>query len=114
DDAGFAREEMRFRSAFHYPPFTRMVQLLVKDKSREKAESLAAGLAHDLAAHPLARKVRLSGPALAPLERLRGQWRIQLLVRAPEGRALHRLMKEVLPENPPWYLTVDVDPQQLL
>jgi primosomal protein N' (replication factor Y) (superfamily II helicase) len=114
DDAGFAREELRFRRAFHYPPFTRLVQLLVKDKSRERAESLAAELAHDLAAHPLGRRVRLSGPALAPLERLRGQWRIQLLARSADGRALHRLMKEVLPENPSWDLTIDVDPQQLL
>ena len=29
DDEGFAREEMRFRRVFHYPPYTRMVQLLV-------------------------------------------------------------------------------------
>jgi primosomal protein N' (replication factor Y) len=114
DDAGFAREEMRFRRAFHYPPYTRMVQLLVKDKSRERAEALAIELSHDLSAHPLGRKVRLSGPAPAPLERLRGQWRFQLLVRSADGRALHRLMKEVLPENPSWDLTIDVDPQQLL
>jgi primosomal protein N' (replication factor Y) len=114
DDAGFAREEMRFRRAFHYPPYTRMVQLLVKDKSRERAEALAIELSHDLSAHPLGRKVRLSGPAPAPLERLRGQWRFQLLVRSADGRALHRLMQEVLPENPSWDLTIDVDPQQLL
>ncbi len=114
DDEGFVREEMRFRRAFHYPPFSRMVQLLVKDKSREKAQELAAELANDLSAHPLGRKVRLSGPAPAPLERLRGQWRFQLLVRSADGRALHRLMEEVLPGNPSWDLTVDVDPQQLL
>ncbi|HZF07509.1 MAG TPA: primosomal protein N' [Thermoanaerobaculia bacterium] len=114
DDLGFVREEMRFRRAFHYPPFSRLVQLLVKDKNREKAQALAAELARDLAAHPLSRQVRLSGPAPAPLERLRGQWRFQLLVRSADGRALHRLMKEVLPENPPWDLTIDVDPQQLL
>jgi primosomal protein N' (replication factor Y) len=91
-----------------------MVQLLVKDKNRERAQALAAELAHDLSAHPLGRKVRLSGPAPAPLERLRGQWRIQLLLRAGDGRALHQLIQEVLPENPSWDLTIDVDPQQLL
>jgi primosomal protein N' (replication factor Y) len=114
DDEGFVREEMRFRKAFHYPPFSRMVQLLVKDKSRERAQELAIQLAKDLIAHPLGRKVRLSGPAPAPLERLRGQWRFQLLVRSADGRALHKLMEEALPENPSWDLTVDVDPQQLL
>ncbi|HTQ79302.1 MAG TPA: primosomal protein N' [Thermoanaerobaculia bacterium] len=114
DDQGFAREEMRFRRAFHYPPYTRMVQLLVRDKKRERAAALAAELSQALVAHPLSRKVRLSGPAPAPLERLRGDWRFQLLLRSADGRALHRLVQEAVPENPPWDLAVDVDPQQLL
>jgi primosomal protein N' (replication factor Y) len=114
DDEGFAREEMRFRRVFHYPPYTRMVQLLVRDKSRERAQSLIAGLAADLAAHPLGRGVRISGPAPAPLERLRGQWRFQLLARAASFRDLHRLLAEVLPKNPGFDLVIDMDPQQLL
>jgi primosomal protein N' (replication factor Y) (superfamily II helicase) len=114
DDEGFAREEMRFRRVFHYPPYTRMVQLLVRDKSRERAQSLIAGLATELAAHPLGRGVRLSGPAPAPLERLRGQWRFQLLARAANFRDLHRLLEEVLPKHPSYDLVIDVDPQQLL
>ncbi len=114
DDEGFAREEMRFRRVFHYPPYTRMVQLLVRDKDRDKAWSLISELAADLSAHPLSRSVRLSGPAPAPLERLRGQWRFQLLARSASGRDLHRLMREILPPNPGYDLVVDVDPQQLL
>ena len=114
DDAGFAREEMRFRRLFHYPPFTRMAQLLVRDKNRDNAHRRMSELAHDLAAHPLARTVRLSGPAPAPFERLRGLWRFQLLLRTPDGRDLHRLLRDVLPVNPPWDLTVDIDPQHLL
>jgi primosomal protein N' (replication factor Y) len=114
DDAGFAREEMRFRRIFHYPPYTRMVQLLVRDKGRERARDLAVGVANDLLDHPLGRTVRISGPAPAPLERLRGQWRFQLLVRSADGRELHRLLTAVLPKNPGWDLTIDVDPQSLL
>ena len=114
DDEGFAREEMRFRRVFHYPPFTRMVQILVRDKNRDRAASLIQELATQLAAHPLARTVRLTGPAPAPLERLRGEWRFQLLARAADGKILHRLMREVLPQNPGYDLVIDVDPQQLL
>jgi len=114
DDAGFAREEMRFRRIFQYPPYTRMVQLLVRDKSRERARDLAAGLARALHEHPLGRTTRVSGPAPAPLERLRGQWRFQILLRSAAGRDLHRLLVAVLPVNPGWDLTIDVDPQQLL
>ena len=114
DDEGFAREELRFRRVFHYPPYTRLIQLLVRDKNRDRAWAAISGLAADLAEHPLSRGVRLSGPAPAPLERLRGQWRFQLLARAADGRGLHRLMEEVLPKNPAYDLVIDVDPQQLL
>src|SRR5436305_1029816 len=67
DDEGFAREELRFRRVFHYPPYTRMVQLLVRDKNRDRAWAAISALAADLAAHPQARAVRLSGPAPAAL-----------------------------------------------
>jgi primosomal protein N' (replication factor Y) len=114
DDATFLEEEMRFRRAFHYPPFTRMVQLLVRDRKRERAQAGIQELADALAAHPLGRAVRITGPAPAPFERLRGEWRFQLLARAAAFRDLHRLLVEVLPKNPAYDLTVDVDPQQLM
>ena len=114
DDAGFQAEEMRFRRVFHYPPYTRMVQLLVRDRKRERAETGIQELAAGLVAHPLGRGVRLTGPAPAPFERLRGEWRFQLLARAASIRDLHRLLVEALPKNPPYDLTVDVDPQQLM
>ena len=114
DDEGFAREELRFRRVFHYPPYTRMVQILVRDKNREKAWEGISELAKALSDHPLSRQVRITGPAPAPLERLRGQWRFQLLARSADGRALHKLIKAVMPKSPGYELVVDVDPQQLL
>jgi primosomal protein N' (replication factor Y) (superfamily II helicase) len=114
DDAGFLAEEMRFRRVFHYPPYTRMVQLLVRDRKRERAQAGIQDLADALAGHPLGRRVRLSGPAPAPFERLRGEWRFQLLARAASFRDLRRLLVEALPKSPPYDLTVDVDPQQLM
>jgi primosomal protein N' (replication factor Y) len=114
DDDAFLAEEMRFRRAFHYPPYTRMVQILVRDRRRERAEAGIQELADALVAHPLGRGVRLTGPAPAPFERLRGEWRFQLLARAASFRDLRRLLVEALPKSPPYDLTVDVDPQQLM
>jgi primosomal protein N' (replication factor Y) len=114
DDEGFAQEEMRFRRVFHYPPYTRMVQLLMRDKDREKAWGAIRELAADLAAHPLSRHARITGPAPAPLERLRNEWRFQLLVRSAAGKDLHRMLRDVVPQSPAVALVVDVDPQQLL
>ena len=114
DDGAFAAEEMRFRRVFHYPPFTRMVQLLARDRDRSKAEAAMAAIADGLRRHPLAAGVRLSGPAPAPLERIRDRWRFQLLLRAASGRRLRELLAAALPAKSPVELTVDVDPQQLL
>jgi primosomal protein N' (replication factor Y) (superfamily II helicase) len=114
DDEGFAREEMRFRRVFHYPPYTRMVQILVRDKNRDKAWDAIRELAAAIAAHPLSRNVRVTGPAAAPLERLRGEWRFQLLARSAAGKDLHRLLRQVIPPNPAYDLIIDIDPQQLL
>ncbi len=32
DDEGFAREELRFRRTFHYPPYSRLIQVLAEDR----------------------------------------------------------------------------------
>ena len=114
DDARFAAEEMRFRRVFHYPPFTRMVHLLVRDAKRERGWSRIQELAERIGVHPLAAGMRMSGPAPAPLERLRNQWRFQLLLRDPSGGKLRRLLGAVLPEGADRDLVVDVDPYDLL
>jgi primosomal protein N' (replication factor Y) len=114
DDAGFAAEEMRFRRLFHYPPVVRMVQLLARDRQRDKAAAGLEEIAARLRAHPLAAGVRFTGPAPAPLERLQGDWRFQLFLRAVSARRLNRLLRAVLPAAPRLDLAIDVDPYQLL
>ena len=114
DDQAFAEEEMRFRRVFHYPPYTRMIQLLVRDGNRTKAEKSMTDLARKLASHPLAEGVRITGPAPAPFEKLRGKWRFQLLLRAEAGNRLRQLVQAVVPQPAPTDLVIDVDPYELL
>jgi primosomal protein N' (replication factor Y) len=113
-DSTFIEEEMRFRKVFHYPPFSRMILLLGRHKDPERAHSEMRRLSERLLAHPLSEGVRISGPAAAPLERLRGQWRVQLLLRSAAGGRLRQLVKEVLAEPVGVDLTVDVDPFDLM
>ena len=123
DDERFATEEMRFRRVFHYPPYTRLIQILVRDEDRERAEDQAAEIARALdrairdrvGTRPLrARETRVAGPAPAPFERLRNQWRFQILLRHPSIALLHELLDAALPEKLPASVVVDVDPYQLL
>ncbi len=114
DDQAFARQEMRFRQAFHYPPYSRMVQILIQDPKRDRAEGRMRQLAQDLLKHPLSQSLRITGPAPAPLEKLRNRWRFQLLLRGTSGKKLHQLIKAVVPKKPSYDLTIDVDPYHLL
>ena len=122
DDRAFREEEMRFRRIFHYPPFTRMVQLLVRDSNRERALQTAERLAHELGRRAAdagsisgsADDVRVIGPAPAAFERLRGKWRFQILVRARSANRVRRLVQASLPERAGSEIIVDVDPMELL
>lgn len=112
DDASFAEQEMRFRRAFGYPPFTRMVLLLLRDtdhrRGSEKLQEIARRLRRE------APDVRITGPAPAPLERLRGQWRFQLILRSSNGRRLREVVRSVALSGRESDLVVDVDPYDLM
>jgi primosomal protein N' len=58
--------------------------------------------------------VRISGPAPAPFERLRGKWRYQILLRHRSGRQLRDLVTRALEGRSYRDLVVDVDPLELL
>lgn len=114
DDAAFAEQEMRFRRIFHYPPYTRMVQLLLRDRSRERGLERLTEIARRLGRHARAGELRVTGPATAPLERLRGEWRLQLLVRGAQGGLVRQAIREALGDKQHPGLAVDVDPYHLL
>ena len=114
DVAGFAAAELEFRRAFFYPPFSELAAVLVSSPDRDRAESAAADLGKSLRSLPDG--LRLSGPAPAPLERLQGRWRFQVLIRAVDRRAVLAALESVIPERPPAgvQIAVDVDPQDLM
>ncbi|HQR47342.1 MAG TPA: primosomal protein N', partial [Thermoanaerobaculia bacterium] len=112
DHAAFAEAELRFRRAFRYPPFAHLLLALFSDADRSKAEEAARGAGAALAGCPASARVRLLGPAPAPLERLKGVWRFHLLVKADRREAIAEAGEFLarLPEPP----RLDVDPQSLL
>jgi len=114
DVAGFAAAELEFRRAFFYPPFSELAAVLVSSPDRDRAESAAAALGKSLRSLPDG--LRLSGPAPAPLERLQGRWRFQVLLRALDRRAVLAALDSAVPDRPPAgvQIAVDVDPQDLM
>jgi len=113
DVDGFAAQELQFRRAFFYPPFSELASIVVSSPRRERAEEIAAEIGRAAAGE---RGLRLSGPAPAPLERLQGRWRFQLLVRGPDRASILSALEAAAPERPPSgaEVAVDVDPQDLM
>ncbi|MCA1582492.1 MAG: primosomal protein N' [Acidobacteria bacterium] len=113
DVDGFCAGELAFRRTFFYPPFCELAAILVSSPDRERAAEAASAIA---AAAEGAPGLRLSGPAPAPLERLQGRWRHQVLLRAPDRKTLLAILESCVPERPPSgvQIAADVDPQDLM
>ncbi len=114
DDQAFAAQELRFRRLFGYPPFTRLALLAARDRDREKALARLREVAGRLAERAARDGLRITGPAPAPFERLRGEWRFQCLVRGESGGAVRRAIAEAIAGWAPGEVQVDIDPYQLL
>ncbi|HEU5349059.1 MAG TPA: primosomal protein N', partial [Ktedonobacterales bacterium] len=114
DYAGFVSAEVAARQRYGYPPFRRFMKCTFTHRDRHTAQVEATALA-SLLEH-LLRDLDLPqsdivGPAPAFVERLRGAYRWQVIVRGPELRPLlHALAHEDLPRG--W--AIDIDPASTL
>jgi primosomal protein N' (replication factor Y) (superfamily II helicase) len=117
DYASFYEKEAHFRRMLHYPPFTALANILVRDRKIENAIRWSRALAGYLA--PFENKgVKILGPAAAPLARLRREYRLQFLLKSPKRAALASVLGGchdfcVSREIPESAVIVDVDPTSL-
>ncbi len=114
DVEGFAQAELEFRRAFYYPPFAELAAILVSSPDRDRAAAAATEIGGVLRSG--AGGLRISGPAPAPLERLKGRWRFQILLRAADRPSILAALEASVPERAPagTQVSVDVDPQDLM
>lgn len=90
DFKGFSEEELKLRKELNFPPFTRMANVLVSGSNLTDIEKTAANL-RDITTNITSIKDNLAevlGPAPAPLERIRGRYRWQMLIRSKNLKGL--------------------------
>ena len=78
----FYKREIEFRRTMHYPPFAALINVGVHDKDRQRAADTAGEIARNLRETARASSARVLGPAPAPLARLKGEYRFQVLIKA--------------------------------
>ncbi|HVJ79804.1 MAG TPA: helicase-related protein, partial [Planctomycetia bacterium] len=118
DYAAFAGPELELRKRHDYPPFSRLVRIIVRAPEEKEADVAARAIAAALKREPLPEQsMRLLGPAAAPVPRARDRHRRHLQLLVPKGFPLaafldDRLQSLKLPANAEY--AVDVDALNLL
>ncbi|MFH0953070.1 MAG: primosomal protein N' [Verrucomicrobiota bacterium] len=116
DYDGFFDQEIEFRRELTYPPFAHLVCVNLRGPVEERVAFAGNAFAKVLAP-ALSKDVLLAGPAPAPLARAKGQYRYQIMLRAPRTNSITAPLKKVLKDFK-WpddvTCAVDVDALSLL
>ncbi len=114
DYPAFYAREMAFRRAMRYPPEVSLVNVVVRARTLAQALDDAGSLARWIG--ETANKVKVLGPAPAPLGKLRGEFRVQLLLKGLRRKGMREALMSVLSSRPALArrTTVDIDPLSVL
>ena len=117
DFEGFFEREILYRRALRYPPVAALVRILVADREAHRARGWAERLGEAVREEGGGRLI-VSGPGPAPVERLKGRYRQQILIRSAGRRrlveAVDRASRRVEGVVPRRAYQIDVDPLSLL
>lgn len=117
--ARFYEKELHFRQHLRYPPFSRVVNVLLQGQDEDFTEMLARKLAGYLRAQK-PEEIILLGPTAAALAKLRGKYRYQILLKSPNSATLRSFVGEgietfrKIESVKDVRISVDVDPVNLL
>ncbi len=116
DYAAFARQELEHRHTLGYPPFVRILRIILRGEIEADVEKAAERIRLGLESKGLERGgilAKILGPAPCPVARLKKYFRYQLQLSHPSGEVLGQLWREVepvVPELTPVEISVDLDP----
>ncbi|HEY0307249.1 MAG TPA: primosomal protein N' [Acidobacteriaceae bacterium] len=118
DYIGFAAKEMHYRRWMHYPPYGVLANVLIQSNKLEEATGWSAALGRWFQKTPL-EKIRVLGPAAAPIVRLKRVYRYHFVLKAEQRSALQRTLRAMLAHAdaagiPRRNLIVDVDAVHLM
>ncbi|UCE57120.1 MAG: primosomal protein N' [Desulfobacterales bacterium] len=121
DVNAFYGQEINFRKALNYPPISRMIQLKISGKDKNKTEAHARSLGdlcYGLKTNNSSsyQGLEIMGPIEASLPRIAQHYRWQLLLKSLNTKVLHDFIGRLLAENMASFtsrnvkVVIDVDP----
>lgn len=116
DVEGFYRQELTLRQELGFPPYARLLRLVFRSAQEKKAQDAALQAAGWLKeCQP--EGAEMLGPAEALILQIAGNYRYQILLRAPQHHILHHWLAAVHPHLRSFsgvYCEIDSDPVNLL
>jgi primosomal protein N' (replication factor Y) len=114
DYVSFYERELHFRRAMRYPPTVSMINAVVRARTFSGVMADAADLAERLRNGDS--ELRVLGPAPAPLGKLRGEYRAQVLIKGVRRKRMREAVLSVMAARPDLArrTIVDVDPVSML
>lgn len=113
DFAGFYEKELRFRSWMHYPPYSSLANVMVRSTKLDETLRWSGTLGRwfEKNRHE---GVRVLGPAAAPIERLKRDYRYHFILKSPSRQKLNGVLRAMLAQAerekiPRTNVIVDVD-----
>jgi primosomal protein N' (replication factor Y) len=119
----FIRRELRLRHEMGWPPFSRMALVRIEGADASAVSSMAERAARTLRDSTRAidlEAMRVLGPAPAPIERLRGRYRWQVMMRARDAAAMRSALAAMRAQlgdrddRGGVFLGIDLDPVNML
>jgi primosomal protein N' (replication factor Y) len=123
DFIGFYQEEIQFRMALEYPPFSRAINFKVTGNSETRTKRVAmemGKIGQSLLKKGYHKGVQLLGPSVAPFAKMKGKFRWQMLAKGKSPRMLHQFARQLTQEldkekrDRGVNLDIDVDPVFIL
>jgi primosomal protein N' (replication factor Y) len=114
DYAAFYEHEIQFRKRMRYPPLVSLVNVVVRARTFSAAMDDADDIVQRV--RRASSEIRVLGPAPAPLNKLRGEYRSQLLLKGANRRKLRETLQQALAGRADLQkrTVVDVDPLSVL
>lgn len=109
----FYQEEIRMRRQAGLPPFSHLVELTILGRSKPRAVAAAADLAEALRKKAGKKAIHVLGPVPHRIARLRGNFRVTLMLKAKQAEPMVTLLQQVLKPGRQFEgltVAVDVDP----
>ena len=95
DYPGFVAKEMQYRRWMHYPPYAVLANVVIQSEKLEEATAWSATLGRWFQQARL-EKVRVLGPAAAPIVRLKRIYRYHFVLKAERRQALGETLRAML------------------